>query len=85
MDCPAATSGPAVSFRGEKPLVGIFAAYASVSTGMAANLLISMSDVLAGTFTISAAQSIDPGFSGNIAMNYYFLIVSLPLFYYLQA
>ncbi|MFR6329068.1 MAG: AbgT family transporter [Eisenbergiella sp.] len=25
----------------EKPLVGIFAAYASVSTGMAANLLIS--------------------------------------------
>lgn len=61
---------------GRNPLVGIFAAYASVSTGMAANLLISMSDVLAGTFTISAAQSLDPGFSGNIAMNYYFLIVS---------
>ena len=61
---------------GRNPLVGIFAAYASVSTGMAANLLISMSDVLAGTFTISAAQSIAPGFSGNIAMNYYFLIVS---------
>ncbi len=61
---------------GRSPLVGIFAAYAAVSTGMAANLLISMSDVLAGTFTISAAQSLDPSFSGNIAMNWYFLIVS---------
>lgn len=61
---------------GRNPLVGIFAAYAAVSTGMAANLLISMSDVLAGTFTIAAAQSIDPNFTGNVAMNYYFLIIS---------
>lgn len=61
---------------GRNPLVGIFAAYAAVSTGMAANLLISMSDVLAGSFTIAAAQTLDPSFEGNMAMNWWFLIVS---------
>lgn len=61
---------------GRNPILGILCAYASVSTGMAANLLPSMSDVLAGTFTIQAAQFLDPAFEGNIAMNLYFLIAS---------
>ena len=61
---------------GRNPIVGVLCAYASVSTGMAANLLPSMSDVLAGTFTIQAAQFLDPTFEGNIAMNIYFLIAS---------
>jgi len=61
---------------GRNPILGLLCAFASVSTGMAANLLPSMSDVLAGAFTIQAAQFIDPNFEGNIAMNMYFLIVS---------
>ena len=58
------------------PFVGLIAAYAGVAAGFAANLFISISDVLAATFTIPAAQIIDKNYSGTVAMNFYFLFVS---------
>ncbi|MGL4382141.1 MAG: AbgT family transporter, partial [Bacilli bacterium] len=60
------------------PLIGLFAAYAGVAAGFSANLLVSMLDVLLASFTIPAAESVDPSYA-NIAtpaMNWYFLIVS---------
>ncbi|TCO69069.1 AbgT family transporter [Marinisporobacter balticus] len=61
---------------GRHPLIGLFAAYAGVSGGFAANLMINMSDVLAASFTIPAAQMIDPSYQGTPAMNLYFIIIS---------
>lgn len=61
---------------GRHPLVGIFAAYAGVAGGFSANLMVSMIDVLLASFTIPAAQMIDPNYQGNPAMNFYFLIAS---------
>ncbi|WP_053955515.1 AbgT family transporter [Inediibacterium massiliense] len=61
---------------GRHPLVGLFAAYAGVSGGFAANLMINMSDVLAASFTIPAAQMIDSSYQGTPAMNLYFIAVS---------
>ena len=64
---------------GRHPLVGMFAAYAGVAGGFAANFMVNMSDVLAASFTIPAAQVIDPSYQGTPAMNLYFIIVSVPL------
>lgn len=58
------------------PFIGIFAAYASVAAGFAANLFISVSDILVTTFTIPAAQILDESYNGSIAMNFYFLFFS---------
>ena len=58
------------------PLVGMLAAYAGVAAGFAANIFISISDVLAATFTIPAAQILDKNYTGTVAMNFYFLFVS---------
>lgn len=64
---------------GRHPLVGMFAAYAGVAGGFAANLMVNMSDVLAASFTIPAAQVIDPGYQGTPAMNLYFIMATVPL------
>ena len=61
---------------GRHPLIGLFAAYASVAAGFAANVIINLSDVLAASFTIPAAQMIDPSFTASPAMNYWFLLAS---------
>lgn len=61
---------------GRHPLAGIFAAYAGVTGGFAANIMINMSDVIASSFTIPAAQMIDATYTGTPAMNYYFIIIS---------
>lgn len=58
------------------PFIGLIAAYAGVAAGFAANLFISISDVLAATFTIPAAQILDKNYNGTVAMNFYFLFVS---------
>ncbi|SFI10848.1 aminobenzoyl-glutamate transport protein [Tindallia magadiensis] len=64
---------------GRHPLVGIFAAYAGVSGGFAANLIVNMGDILLASFTIPAAQMIDPTFQSSPAMNLYFMIASTVL------
>ncbi|WP_319372087.1 AbgT family transporter [uncultured Ilyobacter sp.] len=61
---------------GRHPLAGIFAAYAGVTGGFAANFMINMSDIIAASFTIPAAQVINPIYNNTPAMNYYFIIAS---------
>lgn len=61
---------------GRHPLVGLFAAYAGVAGGFSSNLMVNMTDVLMASFTIPAAQMIDPSFKGTPAMNIYFMIAS---------
>ena len=61
---------------GRHPLAGIALAYGGVAAGFAANLMVNMSDVLAASFTIPAAQVVDPHYMSSPAMNYYFIAVS---------
>ncbi|MDR2772027.1 MAG: AbgT family transporter [Elusimicrobiota bacterium] len=61
---------------GRHPLIGLFASFAGVAAGFAANIIIGLSDVLAASFTIPAAQLIDPSFQATPAMNYYFIAAS---------
>lgn len=61
---------------GRHPLAGLYAAYASVASGFAACLFVQMGDVIATSFTIPAAQLIDPNYMSTPAMNLYFMAVS---------
>ncbi|MDO5645039.1 MAG: AbgT family transporter [Dermabacter sp.] len=63
---------------GRHPLAGIAAAFAGVSAGFSANLLLSGTDVMLGELTIEAAATVDPAYAAgmNLAMNYYFIIAS---------
>ncbi len=63
---------------GRHPLAGIAAAFAGVSAGFSANLLLSGTDVMLGELTIEAAATINPDYADqmNLAMNYWFIIVS---------
>lgn len=61
---------------GRHPLLGLYTAYGSVAAGFCANCLLGLSDALAYGFTESAAQMIDPNYSGSMAINYYFMFVS---------
>ncbi|WP_163970930.1 AbgT family transporter [Oceanobacillus halotolerans] len=64
---------------GRHPLAGLAAAFAGVSAGFSANLFLSATDAMLGELTIAAASIIDPAYAEtmNIAMNYYFIIVSV--------
>ena len=66
---------------GRHPLAGIAAAFAGVSAGYSANLLLSGTDVLLGELTIEAAGTLDPEYADqmNLAMNWWFIIVSTVL------
>jgi aminobenzoyl-glutamate transport protein len=61
---------------GRHPLVGIAAAFAGVSGGYSANLLIGTVDPLLAGITQEAAQLIDPDYTVHAAVNWYFMIVS---------
>ncbi|MEE2901197.1 MAG: AbgT family transporter [Myxococcota bacterium] len=58
------------------PLVGLAAAYAGVSGGFSANLLITGLDPMLSALTQQAAQSLDPQYTVNPACNYYFMVAS---------
>ncbi len=58
---------------GRHPLAGLAAAFAGVSGGFAANLLISTSDVVLAGFTQEAARLLDRAYTVNAMANYYFL------------
>ncbi|GAA1178570.1 AbgT family transporter [Nesterenkonia xinjiangensis] len=66
---------------GRHPLAGIAAAFAGVSAGFSANLLLSATDVMLGELTIEAAATVDPAYAEqmNLAMNYWFIIASTAL------
>lgn len=62
---------------GRNPLIGMFAAYACVSGGFVADLIVNMTDVLIVGFTIPAAQLIDKNYQASPAINWYFNIASM--------
>ncbi|KYG25537.1 AbgT family transporter [Alkalihalobacillus trypoxylicola] len=64
---------------GRHPIAGLAAAFAGVSGGFAANLILTSSDPMLGELTRQAAATFDPSYAENIniAMNLYFMIVSV--------
>lgn len=61
---------------GRHPLAGMAAAFAGVSGGYSANLLIGTVDPLLAGITEEAARLIDPAYMVHPAVNWYFMIVS---------
>lgn len=61
---------------GRHPLAGMAAAFAGVSGGYSANLLIGTVDPLLAGITEEAAQLIDPGYTVHAAVNWYFMMAS---------
>ena len=64
---------------GRHPIAGLAAAFAGVSGGFSANLLITPLDPLLFGITEASAQFVDPGWQANIAGNYYFMLAFTPL------
>ena len=58
------------------PMAGLAAAYAGVSGGFSANLLITGLDPMLASLTEQAAQTLDPEYTVNAACNYYFMLAS---------
>lgn len=58
------------------PLAGLAAAFAGVSGGYSANLLLGTIDPLLAGLTQEAAQLIDPEYTVHAAVNYYFMVAS---------
>jgi aminobenzoyl-glutamate transport protein len=58
------------------PLAGLAAAYAGVSGGFSANLLITGLDPMLAALTAQAAHTIDAGYSVNATSNWYFMVAS---------
>ncbi len=61
---------------GRHPIAGIAAAFAGVSGGYSANLLLGTIDPLLAGLSEEAARIIDPSYQVNPAANYYFMFVS---------
>ncbi|AWV89259.1 AbgT family transporter [Bradymonas sediminis] len=61
---------------GRHPIAGLAAAYAGVSGGFSANLLITGLDPMLARLTGQAAQIIDPSYAVNATSNYYFMVAS---------
>ena len=64
------------SAKGRHPLVGLAAAFAGVSGGFSANLLLSTLDPMMAGISQEAAHIIDPNYMVDPSVNYYFMIVS---------
>jgi aminobenzoyl-glutamate transport protein len=61
---------------GRNPIAGIAAAFAGVSGGYSANLLLGTIDPLLAGLSEEAANIVDPAYNVNPAANYYFMFVS---------
>jgi aminobenzoyl-glutamate transport protein len=61
---------------GRNPIAGLAAAFAGVSGGYSANLLLGTVDPLLAGLSTEAAKIIDPAYVVNPAANYYFMFVS---------
>ncbi|MDE3271069.1 AbgT family transporter [Pseudoalteromonas sp. G4] len=64
---------------GRHPLAGLAAAFAGVSGGYSANLLLGTIDPLLAGITTPAAQMIDPTYEVGPEANYYFMAISVIL------
>ncbi len=65
---------------GRHPLAGLGAAFAGVSAGFSANLLLTSLDPLLASFTEPAAQLIDDGYSVPVTANWWIMIALTPIF-----
>ena len=61
---------------GRHPLAGIAAAFAGVSGGYSANILITPLDAILAGISTEAAALIEPNYLVHAASNYYFLVIS---------
>ena len=61
---------------GRHPIAGLAAAFAGVSGGFSANLLLGTIDPLLAGITQEAARIVEPGYAVTPACNYYFMVVS---------
>ncbi|MDL2248261.1 AbgT family transporter [Tyzzerella sp. OttesenSCG-928-J15] len=61
---------------GKHPIAGLAAGFGGVAAGLSANLIITPTDMLLAGITESAAQIMDPGFTVNPAVNWYFMAAS---------
>ncbi len=61
---------------GRHPLAGLAAAFAGVSGGFSANLLLGTIDPLLAGISQEAARIVDPSYTVTPACNYYFMVVS---------
>jgi aminobenzoyl-glutamate transport protein len=61
---------------GRHPFIGLAAAFAGVSGGYSANLLVGSVDVLLAGLSEAAARIVDPAYTVNAMANYYFMAVS---------
>lgn len=61
---------------GRHPIAGLAAAFAGVSGGFSANLLVSSLDPLLGGISTKAAQIVDPTYEVQATANFFFLFVS---------
>lgn len=61
---------------GRHPLAGLACAFACVSGGYSANILIGTIDPLLAGLTQEAANIISPGYNVHAAVNYYFMFIS---------
>ncbi len=61
---------------GRHPITGMAAAFAGVSGGFSANLILGSIDPLLAGLSTEAAQIVNPDYIVNPAANYYFMIVS---------
>jgi aminobenzoyl-glutamate transport protein len=64
---------------GRHPLAGLAAAFAGVSGGYSANLLVGSVDVLLAGLTQAAAQLVNPAYQVTAVANWYFMAVSTVL------
>jgi aminobenzoyl-glutamate transport protein len=64
---------------GRHPIAGLAAAFAGVSGGYSANLLLGTVDPLLAGLSEEAARILDPAYTVNPAANFYFMFVSVPL------
>jgi aminobenzoyl-glutamate transport protein len=80
-------AGVLYAAAGRHPIAGIAAAFAGVSGGFSANVVPGQLDALLFGITESSAELILPGWTANIAGNWYFLIgmtvAFLPVIWYL--
>lgn len=69
-------AGVIFSAIGRHPIAGMAAAFAGVSGGFSANLILGTIDPLLAGLSTEAAQIIDPEYVVNPTANYYFMVVS---------
>ncbi|MFC2098078.1 AbgT family transporter, partial [Bacteroidota bacterium] len=68
--------GVIFSAVGRHPIIGMAAAFAGVSGGFSANLVLGTIDPLLAGLSEEAARIIDPEYTVNPTANYYFMVVS---------